>query len=236
MHTTAAERAERTDGEFIDQQTSNEALVVAENGMKLTVTDQPSYDLAAKSVKKIREIRKNIAEVYDPIQKRERETAKATREERRKYEDPLALAEKHASGEIARFDQEQEDLRMEAQRKIEEEARQADEERRLQEAQAAEENGAKPAVVNRILEQESVAPVPKAAPTYQKASGVGIRKSWSAEVTDMRALAEAVAKGKVSVLAIQANQTFLNQQARSMKDTLQIPGVRAFAIRGTTFR
>ena len=235
MHTTA-ERAERTDGEFIDQRTGDEALVIAEAGMQLTVTDQPSYDLAAKSVKRIREIRKHIGEVYDPIQKRERETVKATREERRKYEDPLALAEKHARGEIARFDQEQERLRMEEQRKAEEEARKADEERRLQEAQAAEQNGAKPAVLNRILEQQSVTPVPKAAPTYQKASGVGTRENWSAEVTDMRALAEAVSKGKVSINALQANQTFLNQQARSMKDTLQIPGVRAVVTRGTTFR
>jgi len=40
-------------------------------------------------------------------------------------------------------------------------------------------------------------------------------------------LVKAIAEGKVSVMAIEANMPFLNKQAAALKDTLNYPGVKA---------
>jgi hypothetical protein len=45
------------------------------------------------------------------------------------------------------------------------------------------------------------------------------------------ALVKAVASGEVSINAILPNETFLRQQAESLKDTMNIPGVRSFSVR-----
>lgn len=57
--------------------------------------------------------------------------------------------------------------------------------------------------------------------------GTAIRKTWSAEVVDLMALVKAVASGKVPLTAIEANMTFLNGQARALKNLLAYDGVRA---------
>ena len=68
--------------------------------------------------------------------------------------------------------------------------------------------------------------VPKAVP--KMAGGPVYRTVWNAEVTDLKALCMAVATGKVSINAILPNETFLRQQAVSLKNTMNIPGVRAY--------
>jgi hypothetical protein len=49
-------------------------------------------------------------------------------------------------------------------------------------------------------------------------------------------LVKAVAAGTVPLNAIQANSTFLNNQARAMKETLAYPGVKAVAETGLASR
>ena len=56
-----------------------------------------------------------------------------------------------------------------------------------------------------------------------------MREVWSCNVTDLKALVEAVAKGRVPLMALQANTVFLGQQARSMKGELRYPGVVVWA-------
>lgn len=63
--------------------------------------------------------------------------------------------------------------------------------------------------------------VPKAQGVTDSGEGV-----FSAEVTDLLALVKAVAAGTVPILAIEANEKFLNQQAKSMKQLLAYPGVK----------
>jgi hypothetical protein len=58
-----------------------------------------------------------------------------------------------------------------------------------------------------------------------KIDGISFRDNYTAYVKDEMALIKAVAEGKVTIMAIQINQSFLNQQARSLKDTLDYPGV-----------
>lgn len=77
----------------------------------------------------------------------------------------------------------------------------------------------------RKVEAETIpTPQPKPLP---KLNGITSRETWSAEVTDLMALVRAVAAGTVPLRAIQADMTFLRQQAVSMKSDLNYPGVKA---------
>lgn len=53
------------------------------------------------------------------------------------------------------------------------------------------------------------------------------RESWKAEVIDFEALVKAVAKGKVPLMALKADTTWLNKQATSLRDELKYPGVKS---------
>jgi hypothetical protein len=71
-----------------------------------------------------------------------------------------------------------------------------------------------------------VMPAVQIAPTYERASGVSIAKSYKAEVFDLKLLAAAVGRGEVALNMIEPNQSALNAMARASKGTIQFPGVR----------
>ena len=76
-----------------------------------------------------------------------------------------------------------------------------------------------------VLAQAAAAvPVPIVAAPARPPGMVGSTR-WSARVTDLRALCQAVGEGALGVEAVQANMTFLNAQGRAMRENLSIPGV-----------
>jgi len=74
-------------------------------------------------------------------------------------------------------------------------------------------------------------PMPKAQGVTSSGEGV-----FSAEVTDLMELVKAVAAGKVPLFAIEANQKFLNNQAKAMKQLLAYPGVKVNRTFKSSFR
>jgi len=54
---------------------------------------------------------------------------------------------------------------------------------------------------------------------------VRYRDNWKAEVTDIRALMQAIIDGKAPLDLLQPNPTRLNQMARALKGAAMIPGV-----------
>jgi hypothetical protein len=76
-----------------------------------------------------------------------------------------------------------------------------------------------------------VAPVvlPKATPKL--AGGPVYRETWSAEITDIKALCRAVGAGTASTEFVQGNMPALNKMAIAMKSTMNVPGVRAISKR-----
>lgn len=207
-----------------EQQT--EVLRVADEGNALRVVDQQSYDFAAEFLREIKERLKKVASVFDPIQVAQRQAANVTRQQRNRLEEPLLKAKIHIGSETASFTRRMEAEQQELQRQTDEIARKEEEERRIKEAEAAEAAGASKATVTRVLDQPVPAPRPKVAPVFQKAKGQSVRKNYSAVVESLGALVEAVHKGKVPITALQANQPFLNAQARALKETLNYPGVK----------
>jgi hypothetical protein len=66
-----------------------------------------------------------------------------------------------------------------------------------------------------------------ATPFVPPVAGLSFTEHWHAEITDLKALIEAVASEKVSPEAIMPNLVWLNSQARVDKEAMSIPGVKA---------
>lgn len=175
--------------------------------------------------------------------KRVKKLAKEVDEQRKEITGPLDLAKKRvmdlfrkpaeflerAESTIKRaclaWDQEQDRLRRVAEAEA---ARKADEERKRLAAEAEKQQAAGNTETAHAISQaaQMVAPVPVSI-ERTKIAGESTREVWRAEVTDIVELARAVAEGKVSAECLLPNMPVLNGQARALKATLNLPGVRA---------
>lgn len=87
------------------------------------------------------------------------------------------------------------------------------------------------------LEERAVTvPTPIVPSEVPKVSGVAFRTTWHAEVEDFELLVLEVATGHQPMALLQANQKVLDAQARSLKNQMKIPGVRAVPDQGVAAR
>jgi hypothetical protein len=112
--------------------------------------------------------------------------------------------------------------------------KQAEEEtlqRAIELAAAGEEEAA-----DAVLEEPIIAApvvIPASAP---KPTGSVTRKNYDIEVTDLKALVAAVAAGKLPLLCISANESFIRNQAKAMKEAFSMEGVKLVVTESTSFR
>lgn len=143
----------------------------------------------------------------------------------------LATAKATFKRALLAYQDEQERIRRAEEARIRELQRQ-EQERLAREAEEAERAGRKEeaeAIIQQAAEMPAAIVPPAPAP---RVAGVATRTTWGAEVTDIKALCAAVAAGTVPPVAVQANMTFLRQQAVSLKEAFAIPGVKAVATKG----
>ena len=69
-----------------------------------------------------------------------------------------------------------------------------------------------------------------------KSDNLSTRKTYKANVIDKMALVKAVAEGRIPIMAVDANMTFLNNQARMLKNELKYDGVEVVEESGITYR
>lgn len=201
------------------------ALSVPDRAKTIRISDSKSYVEAGELLKGIKGLRAKIDETFDPICRKAFEAHKEAVGKKKSIEAPLIEAEGLIKSKILEYDAEQERLRLEAQRKLDEEIRAKAEEERLAEAVHLEEIG-EVAEAEAILQEPievSTVVLPKSTP---KIEGQSTRIGYSAEVVNLLELAKGVASGRIPVQAIMANTTFLNGQAKLMKDAFNYPGVR----------
>lgn len=131
---------------------------------------------------------------------------------------------------------------LEAARKVAEEealcaamaADEPDQEIMLVQAEAA--NAAAQAEASRIAQEPITAPVVRVAPAVAEVKGVANTGRWKAEMIDKLALIRHVAENPQWVHVLTADMTVLNGLARSQKEMLQMPGVRAVREEGLSIR
>lgn len=185
-------------------------------------------------------LKKKIAETFDKHIANAFKAHKDLVAEKKEHENPLIEAEGYIKRAMLGYQQEQERIRREAEAKAQEEARKQREKLEAQAAKAIEKGKTEKAEALQVAAASVVVPI--LVSTMPKVAGISTRITYKASVTDKAALIEAVAGGRrrvqrsfdgdqrrramvVPIIAVDANSTFLNQQARAMKSTLAYPGV-----------
>jgi hypothetical protein len=110
-------------------------------------------------------------------------------------------------------------------RRLEDEARKKQEEDKKLDAILAAESG-DDNEAEAILEQPVVVPAVKVESEAAKVEGVSTQKRYSAEVTDKMALIKYVAANPEWECMLDPNMPVLNRMAVSMRENLNVPGVR----------
>ncbi len=178
------------------EEVESKALSIVEQANMVKVTDAESYRVAGFLWKTIGEVMKEVSETFDPIISATHKAHTQACDQKKKYYVPLEKAYKEVKRLMGVFESEQERIRQEEQRRLEEEARISAEEHLLKDAIYAEEealqNGASPEEAAQeaeavISQPVRVAPVvlPKATPKVQ---GVVFRTIWKFRIKDANAI------------------------------------------------
>lgn len=203
------------------------ALTWADRARALRVDTAEHYTLAAALLQTVKALRTEVDATFTPICEKAHATWKEALAQRKKHDEPLVESEAILKHAMLKYT-EAEERRQQAERAaLEEQARAAEEQVRLDEAAALEAAG-ETAMADAVLSMPSIAPPVTLAPVAPRVAGIARRTVWKAQVTDLRALVAAVAAGTVPLAALQANDAVLQGQARSLKGELRWPGVRVF--------
>lgn len=235
------------------QELEQQAAAIAQKVPLIAIIDQPSFEAAVEDRAEIKRRLDKIEEVMGPICAAAHATWKTAVAKRDGLKAPFVEADKAYARAMGAYEQEQLRLRREAedrarrereqreaaerQRVADEQARlkRAEEDRRLAEAAQLEERGDVEGAA-RLVSEPVPEPVVEARPVFvpvapapakPAAAGVSFRDNWSARVTDLMALVQAVAKGEQPITLLEVNQPALNGLARSLKGAMRVPGVEA---------
>lgn len=195
---------------------------------QLEITDTSMVQLAGEYLQDIKTLRKLIAEKVDPVIKANHAAHRASLALKRDLESELVDADRMIAGKIATW----QNAQARQQRLLE--AAAAAKAKATREEAEAEARALKAAGEDELAELTAaeakmvVASRPLAPPSV-RVPGVSTRRVYKAHVTDMAALVKAVADGRVPLAALQANETVLNQQARSLGEALDWPGVEVLS-------
>ena len=217
-----------------------EAFSIIERARELQITNQDEHTIALVTIKSLRNQEKAIAAHFEPVRKAADAAKKEVLLARDTLVKPLVEARGILNNKAVTYAQEQEQIRLELQRKADEEARIA-QEKADAEAKAAEDK--RLAALEEAIEEEDEEkaeeileadpePVEEIVPEkvesqVAEVQGASTRTTWSAEVIDELALAIYAASSRDRVSVIQPNMKELNKMAVAHKDKLDIPGVKA---------
>jgi hypothetical protein len=191
------------------QEVATLALSIPDAAKKLSITDDISLGIGNELLLSIKDLRKQIADTFDPIIRKAHEAHKAAVGAKKDAEAPLVQAEGIVKPAISGYMAECERKRREEEDRQRKEAEKRAEELALAAAIEAEDAGASPEEVQAIVE----------APVYVPPKF---------EVTDLRALVKAIAAGQVPIEAVKPNDVVIGAQARSLRTSLRWPGVRVW--------
>jgi hypothetical protein len=239
--------------EVVTQELEVQATAIAQRIALIAITDQASLEAAVEDRAEIKRRLARIEELLGPVCDATYKAWKTSVAKRDGLKAPFLEADKAYSRAMGAYEQAQARLRQEAaereqreRQRLEAEERQrvakeqqrllADaEEQRLTEAALAEARG-DTETAERLIEAPIPVPVVLARPVFvpvapappkPAAAGLSFRDNYSAKITNLMALVQAVAKGAQPITLVEPNMPALNQMARALKDAMNIPGVEA---------
>ena len=224
---------------------SQEVMTIPDQAQMILVKDPASMTRANELFLVIKGLRKKIADTLNPIIQAAHNAHKIALGKKAELEAPLIAGEKWLNGQMTAYYQEQERKRKAEEDRLRQEAiqaemarRQEEEERKMAKAAILEAAGATDEadqLVNEAIQAKEEPVVVQVAPPPTpkvQMTGATVKEYWSAEVFDRKALAKAVGEGRCPLSFIEPNMTALNAQARSLKNEMSIPGVRATSTGG----
>lgn len=228
------------------------ALTVLPKVLAIQVVDELSKEVANGWYTTINEALAQIGQVFDPMVEAAMEAKRRTEASRKaivttkeNFEHPWMMAKEYIVRQLANYKnlmdkkraEEEELLRQEAikqemERRLKEEAKRIVQAAELEKAGAVDEAQA---ILEETLEQAKepvkVYVPPPTTPKVEVSGGI-FRVTWSARVTNLKALCFAVGTGKVDINLVEANMTALNKMAIARHEQMNIPGVEAVSETG----
>lgn len=184
---------------------------VTKRASGLVVNDDGSLAHAGDFLRQIKTVRNNIAETFDPVIEQAHKAHKTAIAAKKKFDDPLAEAEKVVKCKMGRYADDQERKRREEEARIRAEQAKLEEERRLQEAIELEKQGEKEQA-EEVLAAPAPAPVVVLPSATPKIAGVTMKTVVNFRVIDPAkipdeywVLDESKIGGVVRALGMQAN-------------------------------
>jgi len=203
-----------------------EVVSMSTAAQSLTVVDQTTYDYAGALLRSIATRRKAVVDLFATPKKAAHDAHLAICDAESKLVGPLDECRRLVEGKALTWHREEESRRAAEAARIAAAERKAEEDRLLALAQQAEADGHDDAAEAIVSEPVLTAPV-IAEPV--RTDGVAMRKTWTAEVVDVRAFIAAVAARPELTMLVKVDQSALNAMARAQKQMLTIPGVHVYA-------
>lgn len=180
---------------------------------------QSAADILSEAKEKVKALEDRRKQITKPMD----DAKKSVMDLFRPATDALSQLEKVLKPKIAKFHEEQEAARRKAEAEAEEKARR---EREKLEAKAEKLRDEGKAEQADALEYQAATTVAvTAANTAPKVSGMSVRKTWVAEVTDPVAVCKAIAAGELPPTIIEFKQAELNKVASTWQNTREFPGL-----------
>lgn len=177
----------------------------------ITVHSQPTLDRANEFLNNITTIEKKIDALFDENIKRLDKAHKEELKLKRFFLEPCEIAKVPVKKEILRYLNEQEEIRLKAER----EKREV-EEKKFEEARKAERLGFEKAA-ERIREEDTKVGMPM--PDKVVSKGSHLRKHWTWEIVD---------RAKIPQDFLIVDELKVNATVRTLKGKTSIPGIRVF--------
>ena len=153
------------------------ALSIPDQVNAIIITNPETYQQMAGIFLVIRSLRKEIADTFNPLIQKAHESHKAILAEKARHDKPLDDGERKAKSLMQSWDAEQARIAREEETRLREIARKAEEERIMQEALQAEQEGDKQ-TAEAIIQEEIYIPPVTVAKATPKVSGVIFRTYW----------------------------------------------------------
>lgn len=204
-----------------------QALEIKTALTNVAITTQQDYDKVVAARVEAKAWLKTAGEYFDGLVKPAYAAYKNLLDAKKAVLEPVETTVTTINRELLAWDQAQEALRRAEQVKLEQEARAKAEAERIQHAELLHAAGADEEAIGELLNEPVIVTEMVAAPkTYEASKSVVYRDNYSGEVTDLKALVKYIAKNPSFINLVQVNQTAVNQLAKSMKETLAIPGIK----------
>lgn len=223
-------------------QLESESLSSTAEIRALQATDEDAYKRIVEQGRTIATFIKRVEEWFEPYITPLRSQLDAIYGSRKSILDIALGDKKYLAEQVSAFERAQERIRQDNERKQRLEQEQRDKQAKLDSAVAAEQAGASPAAVTRILDSPVTSIAPQAAPTFQKAAGTVGRKYWKAfpidddHQTAFQTLVKAAAKDASLLPYIMLNESACNKKADAEKTAMRLPGYEARCESKSTFR